>query len=575
MRARKYLLIYMLALSALGVGCRAAPFADTVTTAGAAARRGMVVSAHRLASEVGVDVLRRGGNAVDAAVATGFALAVVFPEAGNLGGGGFMVVRTADGAATTFDYRERAPGAAHRDMYLDAAGNFLPHKSRLGHLAAGVPGSPAGLLRAHERFGRLPLREVMAPAVRLARDGYRLSGEQAGLLNYFRDQLAAFPASKRYFTRAAPFAEGDLFVQQDLARTLERIARSGHAGFYAGETADLIVAEMQRGGGLITHADLAAYRAVERTPVVGRYRGHRILSMGPPSSGGVALVQLLNALEPHPVAEMGWGSSRLAHLMGEAMRRVYADRAAHLGDPDVQQIPAEPLTRPGYMRARMQSFDPERVTPSAAVAAGDPWAAEPTETTHYSVVDAEGNAVSATTTINGLYGAFAAVEGAGFLLNNEMDDFSAKPGAPNLYGLLGSEANRIAPGKRMLSSMTPTIVEDPEGRLFMVIGSPGGSRIITIVLGVVVNVIDLGMDMPQAVAAPRLHHQWQPDVLEYERRALSEDAVHNLERRGWRMALHEGSWGRADGILVTYPEGGGRLLHGGADPRGEDAAVGY
>lgn len=555
-------------------------------------RRGMVVSAKIEASEAGVEVLRQGGNAVDAAVATGFALAVTYPPAGNLGGGGFMVIRFADRdrngesenetgqpparAVTTIDYREKAPAAAHRDMYLDDEGQAIPQLSRLGYLASGVPGSPAGLVMAHEKYGRLPLSEVMAPAIRLAEEGFLLSRRDAAGLNAQRDAFSQFESTAKYFTKSDPnqrYEADERFMQQDLAEVLRRIRDRGWAGFYAAETAELIAAEMARGGGWITMEDLAAYEAVERAPLSGTYRGYRFFSMAPPSSGGVALTQLLNAVEPYDVAGMGHHTASTTHLMGEAMRRVYADRAQWLGDPDYFEVPAAALVRKEYMRQRMAGFDPDRADSSAAVAYGDPLAFESSETTHYSVVDENGQAVSVTTTINGSYGSKVVVDGAGFFMNNEMDDFSAKPGAPNMFGLLGSEANAIEPGKRMLSSMTPTIVEDPSGELFMVIGSPGGGRIITTVFEVMLNVIDHGMNIQEAVAAPRIHHQWLPDVLFYEAQALSEDARDGLERRGWTLD-NNGAWGRADGIVVRR-DAEGVLYQGGADPRGEDAAVGY
>ena len=583
-------------------------------------RRGMVVSAKIEASGAGVEVLRQGGNAVDAAVATGFALAVTYPPAGNLGGGGFMVIRFADSyknggpgseaghgrseaghgrsetgqtgsgagqtgdetrqspapTVTTIDYREKAPAAAHRDMYLDEEGQAMPQLSRLGYLASGVPGSPAGLVMAHEKYGRLPLADVMAPAIRLAEEGFLLSRRDAAGLNAQRDAFAQFESTAKYFTKSAPderYEAGERFVQQDLAEVLRRIRDRGRAGFYEGETAELIAAEMARGGGWITMEDLAVYEAVERAPLSGTYRGYRFLAMAPPSSGGVALAQLLNAVEPYDIAGMGHHTASAAHLMGEAMRRAYADRAQWLGDPDYFEVPAAALIRKEYMQQRMAGFDPDRADSSAAVSYGDPLAFESSETTHYSVVDADGQAVSVTTTINGSYGSKVVVDGAGFFMNNEMDDFSAKPGAPNMFGLLGSEANAIEPGKRMLSSMTPTIVEDPSGELFMVIGSPGGGRIITTVFEVMLNVIDHGMNIQEAVAAPRIHHQWLPDVLFYEAQALSEDARQGLERRGWTLDNND-AWGRADGIVVRR-DAEGVLYRGGADPRGDDAAAGY
>lgn len=557
-------------------GCTRTVVRTTAVPGPVTAHNGMVVSAEVEASQAGVEILQKGGNAVDAAVATGFALAVVHPTAGNVGGGGFMVIRFNDGRSTSFDYREKAPAAASRDMYLDENGEVIEDLSLRGHLASGVPGSPAGLLLAHERYGRLPLDVVMAPAIRLAADGYRISRGKAASFNRNYERFSQYPGTRKYFTKGSPelqYKAGELFVQKDLADVLRRIRDRGRDGFYRGKTAELIVAEMERGGGIITLDDLASYEAVEREPLQSTYRDHRIISMGPPSSGGVALAQLLNAVEPYDIREMGYNASATVHLMGEAMRRVYADRAEWLGDPDYYDVPVEALIDKEYMQRRMATFDPNRADSSVQITYGDPLAYESTETTHYSVVDREGNAVSVTTTINGSYGSYVVVDGAGFFLNNEMDDFSAKPGVPNMFGLVGSEANAIEPGKRMLSSMTPTILEDPEGRLFMVIGSPGGGRIITIVYQAILNVIDHGMNIQQAVNAGRVHHQWLPDVLEYEPRALARDVQDNLLARGWNLRS-AGTWGRADGIVVRYlPDG--VLLEGGADPRGEDVAVGY
>ncbi|GAB5521190.1 MAG: gamma-glutamyltransferase [Rhodothermales bacterium] len=569
-------------------------WAQSVVPPPLAAENGMVVSAHIEASKAGVEVLKQGGNAIDAAVATGFALAVTYPVAGNVGGGGFMVIREADGTARSYDYREKAPAAAHRDMYLDENGDAVAMLSRRGYLASGVPGAVAGMLKAHAAHGTLPLRDVLAPAVRLAAEGFVLTERHADRFNAYYGVFSEFESTAKYFTKpdtTQQYEAGEVFKQPDLADVLRRIQREGHDGFYKGKTADLIVAEMERGGGLITHADLAAYQAVEREPVTGTYRGHKIISMHPPSSGGVALMQLLNAVEPYDLSTMGFNSSATVHLMGEAMRRAYADRAEWLGDPDFFPVPIAELTSKAYTTQRMLDFNPYRADTSEHLAHGNPYAHESTETTHYSVVDAEGNAVSVTTTINGGFGSMVVVDGAGFFLNNEMDDFSAKPGVPNMFGLVGNEANAIEPGKRMLSSMTPTIVEDADGRLLMVIGTPGGSTIITTVFQVILNVIDHGMNIQEAIAAPRVHHQWLPDVLLYERDGLAQDVITNLELRGWTLRERGGTSGRADGIVVEYftrdsfvdPSGldtieqtrAGRRYLGAPDFRGEDAAVGY
>lgn len=558
------------------------------------ALNGMVVSAQVDASEAGVEVLRKGGNAIDAAVATGFALAVTYPGAGNVGGGGFMVIRLKDGTTTSIDYREKAPGAATRDMYLDENGDFLPNLSQRGYLASGVPGSVAGLLLAHEKYGKLSRKEVMAPALRLAKKGYILSRRQAITYNNYYNTFSQFESTKKYFTKGDStrgYQEGERFKQRDLYKVLKRISKQGRDGFYTGKTADLIVAEMERGGGIITHQDLRDYQAVEREPIVGEYRGHKVYSMPPASSGGIALVQLLNAVEPYNIKEMGFNSSATIHLMGESMRRVYADRAEWLGDSDYFDVPIDELIDKDYMQRRMAGFNPDSAGVSEETTFGNPFANESTETTHYSVVDSEGNAVSTTTTINSGFGSKVVIDGAGFFMNNEMDDFSAKPGVPNQFGLLGNEANAIEPGKRMLSAMTPTIVEDKEGKLKMVIGTPGGSTIITTVFQTIMNVIDHEMDIASAVSSPRVHHQWFPDVMFYENGGLAVDVVDNLKVRGWDVVERRGTSGRADGIVVQYndrvqfvDEAGldeissgkkMRVLLGGADPRGEDIAVGY
>ena len=560
------------------------------TASPVSAQRGMVVSAEHHASAAGVEVMRGGGNAVDAAVATGFALAVTFPVAGNVGGGGFMVIRFPDGTATTVDYRETAPSGATREMYVDdSTGAIRPDLSRRGALASGVPGAVAGLLHAHAEYGRAPLAAVLAPAIRLAADGFPLSPREADRLTDAAGSFARYPGSARHWVREGGWAVGDTLRQPELAAVLERIRDDGRDGFYTGETARLIVAEQERGGGLISLADLAGYQPVERAPLVGDYRGHRVISMPPPSSGGIALIQMLDAVESFDVSALGFNSSATAHLMGEAMRRAFADRAEWLGDPDFSDIPTDALTAESYTRARMVDFDPAKADSSVALGAGQP--RESDQTTHYSVVDADGLAVSTTTTLNGGFGSHVAVQGAGFFLNNEMDDFTSAPGQPNMFGLVQGEANAIEPGKRMLSSMTPTIVEDPEGRLMLVVGSPGGPRIITAVFQTILNVVDHGMNVQEAVAAPRVHHQWLPDVMYHERQSLPVDVIVALQERGWQLSESAGWWGRVDAIEVGYdgatsvtdPSGldavesvrTGRTLLGGADPRGEDAVAGY
>jgi len=528
----------------------------------------MVVSAHPLATEVGVAVMHDGGNAFDAAVAVHHALAVVLPWAGNLGGGGFMVARMADGTVHTLDFRERAPGRAHRDMYLDGTGEVIPGASLYGHLAVGVPGAVAGMQAMHDSLGSMPMQRLLQPAIDLARDGIALTAKEAAMLDRHHISIQRHSTLPTAYHRADGWRAGDTLVQTELAATLERLRDAGPEEFRTGRTAALILAEMERGGGLIDADDLAGYTPVWRPSVQGRYRGLRVFGMGPPSSGGIALLQLLAAMEPMDVAAAGHNHAATAHRMVEAQRRVYADRAVHLGDADHVPVPVEGLLHPGYMAVRMADHDPGRATPSAAVGAGNPMA-QPERTTHFSIVDPAGNAVAVTTTLNGAYGSHVVVGGTGFLLNNEMDDFSAKPGMPNLYGVVGGRANAIAPGKRMLSSMCPAIVER-DGRLLLVLGSPGGSTIITSVLQVLMNVVDHGMDMQAAVAAPRFHHQWLPDSIQAEPGAFSATDSLALVALGQDFKLRR-ALGRVDAIRVL-PDG---RREGGADPRGDDTAGGF
>ena len=573
------LLALLLVLPASACRAQAPAPPEAPDPRGVQAGRAMVVAGHPEAARAGLDILRDGGNAVDAAVAVGFALAVTLPNAGNVGGGGFLLARFADGQAASLDFREVAPLAATRDMYVDPlTGQVRPDLSRRGALAVGVPGTVAGLLDAHARWGRLPLGHLLDPAIRLAGEGHRFTERQARLLNRYRDDFLDHPAAARYFTTpdGADYEAGALWVQADLAAVLTRIRDRGRAGFYEGETADLIVAEMERSGGLITHEDLARYEPVLREPVYGEYRGHRVLAMGPPSSGGIALVQMLEAVEPVALRTLGWHSPAHLHLFGESMRRAYADRSHWLGDPAFVDVPAAALMDPAYVRERMASFRPDTVSSSLAVGHGTPPALAPegTETTHYSIVDEDGNAVAVTTTINDYFGAKVAVDGAGFLLNDEMDDFTSAPGQPNLWGLVQGEANAVRPGARPVSSMTPTILEDPEGRLFMVVGSPGGARIITTVFQVVTNVLDFGMPVQEAVAAPRFHHQWLPERLQVEA-GLPDATLDALRARGWAVE-RVATFGAADAIVARYADDGTLTLHGGADPRREDdVAVGY
>lgn len=531
--------------------------------------KAMVVSAHPLASQVGVEILKKGGNAVDAAIAVQYALAVVYPAAGNIGGGGFMVVRKANGETFALDYREKAPAAAHRDMYLDENGEVIKDLSWLGHLAAGVPGTVNGMFKAHEKLGSLPMAELIQPSIDLAADGFALTEKEAKGLNRAAERLEKYNTLTTAYQKEGEWKTGDQIVLRDLAETLMRIRDEGNAGFYEGKTADLLVAEMERGKGIMTHQDLKDYEAIWRTPVKGEYRGYGIISMPPPSSGGVALMSLLKSVEPFPLGDYPHLGTQAVHLITEAERRVYADRATHMGDSDFYPVPMEGLLTDSYISDRMEDYNPQTASNSDDIAAGTPAIKESEQTTHYSIVDAEGNAVSVTTTLNGGYGSYVVAGGTGFLLNNEMDDFSAKPGEANKYGLIGAEANAIEPGKRMLSSMTPTIVEK-EGKLFMVVGTPGGSTIITSVLQNIVNVIDYGMGMQESVAAPRFHHQWKPNMVFHETDAIEPEVKETLEKMGHTL-MDRGRIGRVDAILVL-PDG---KLEGGADPRGDDSAKGY
>jgi gamma-glutamyltranspeptidase/glutathione hydrolase len=536
------------------------------------ARNGMVVSADGIASRVGIEILKKGGNAVDAAVAVGFALAVVYPQAGNIGGGGYMLIRMADGTSSAIDFRERAPTAARRTMYLNAEGEFVPEWSQRGALSVGVPGSAAGLLMALDKYGTMDRDEVLDPAIRLAEEGFVLNYRRAESLQSYLPEFLKFPSTAKVFTKnGGPFHEGDTLVQNDLARTLRLVKEKGRKGFYKGENAERIVAQIQRDGGLIVEDDLENYAPIIREPLRGSYRGYEILSMGPSSSGGVCLIQLLNMVEEDDIEHYGFLASKTLHLFSEAMKRAFADRAEFLGDPDFVDLPTQWLTSKEYGKARRSQIDVTKATPASEVHHGQPWAKEEGETTHYSVVDQFGNVVSVTTTLNDAYGSKLVVEGAGFFLNNEMDDFSAAPGVPNMYGLIGSEANSIQPGKRMLSSMAPTIVLK-DGKPFLTVGSPGGPTIISTVFQVIVNVIDFKMNIQEAVDAPRIHHQWFPDTLYYEKRSLPIDVIDILRSMGQHVVERSGYQGMAEAILVDQKKG---LIFGASDPRGDGDAVGY
>ncbi|MEE1884145.1 gamma-glutamyltransferase [Pedobacter flavus] len=533
-------------------------------------KNGMVVSASDYASNVGVEILKKGGNAVDAAVAVQFALAVVYPNAGNLGGGGFMVYRSAKGEMATLDFREKAPSLSTRDMYLDASGNPIIEKSLYGALAAGVPGSVAGMEEAHKKFGKLKWAELIQPSINLAENGFEITARQARELNELKGKLVQLnPLGTNLINKNAVWKEKDKLIQTELATTLKLIRDKGKKGFYEGPVADSIVAEMKRGNGIITLQDLKNYTAEWREPLTGTYRGYKIITMPPPSSGGIALLQLLKSVEPYALNKYGFNSDSTVQLMVEAERRVYADRASYLGDPDYFKVPVQQLLSNEYIQGRMSSFSFAKAGNSNEILAGVLSPAEHEETTHFSIVDREGNAVSLTTTLNGSYGSAVVVKGAGFLLNNEMDDFSVKPGAPNMYGLVGGEANAIEPGKRMLSSMTPTILEK-DGKLFMVVGTPGGSTIITSVFQTILNVIDFEKTMQAAVSAKKIHHQWLPDVVNYEEGALDSLVLKKLNSKGY-LLKQRGPIGRVDAILITK----WGYYQGGADPRGDDAIVAY
>lgn len=536
---------------------------------GLISEKAMVVSARIEASNIGADILKKGGNAYDAMIATQFALAVVYPIAGNIGGGGFMVYRNNDGTKGALDFREKAPIAASKNMYLDSLGTIIPTKSSFGALAVGIPGSVAGIFEVYKKFGTLPFKELIQPAIDLARNGFRVTKKQAISLN---SSSKAFEKANSYKTDfQKEWKEGDLLKQEALAKTLERIRDFGKDGFYKGKTADLLVNYVTELGGIITHEDLEKYTAIWRNPITFQYKDYQITSMTLPASGGICLAQILKSIEPFHLDTIKHNSTQYIQLLTEAERRSYADRAHYLGDIDFVDVPIDSLINPKYINQRMSSFSWKKATPSSEVSQGKILGYESNETTHYSIVDQFGNAVAVTTTLNTNYGSKVLVKGAGFFLNNEMDDFSSKPGVPNVYGLVGSSANAIASEKRMLSSMTPTIVEK-DGKLFMVIGTPGGSTIITSVLQNIINVVDYKMGMQESVNQPRFHHQWLPDEIKLEPNSFDEKTKKELTILGYSI-LEKNSTiiGRVDAILVL-PNG---KLEGGADKRGDDTAVGF
>ena len=533
---------------------------------------GMVSSAHPIASKIGLDILQKGGNAFDAAVAVHFALSVVYPNAGNIGGGGFLVYRLNDGKIGTLDFREKAPENSFRDMYIDNIEGKLKvddKRSKIGHLASGVPGSVDGMVKIYEKFSTLEWNELLDPSIKVARDGFEVTEKQAKGLNNVRESLLSANDHEIPFTKEIEWKLGNVLIQENLAQTLEEIKKSKRDGFYKGKVAELIIDEMESGGGIITQTDLDNYSSKWRDPVIGYFKNHKIISMGPPSSGGIALVQLLNGAEQLETQNYYHNSLEYINTIAEIESRVYADRATYLGDPDFFNVPQKYLLDQNYLLRRFSEIKNNIKTPSSEVKEGSFEGNESDETTHFSIVDKYGNAVSVTTTINGGYGSKVVVEGAGFLLNNEMDDFSVKPGYPNMFGLVGGEANSIEPNKRMLSSMTPTIIEKND-KLFMVVGTPGGSTIITSVFQTILNVIDYGMGMQEAVDSKKFHHQWLPDVLAVEENTLSDKLSNDLTQIGHKI-VKRSSLGRMDCILVK--EDGS--LEGGADKRGDNIALGY
>jgi len=534
-------------------------------------QNGVVSSAQELASQVGIDILKNGGNAIDAAVGVGFALAVVYPQAGNIGGGGFMMIHLKDKNGnpvnTSIDYREKAPLLSDRDMYLNSSGEVIPGLSTLGNLAAGVPGSVAGMLYALEKYGTMDREMILRYAINIADTGFFVNESFANLLNQYQKDFSKFPSSMKVF--GGNFKSGDVIIQKDLANTLRQISKNGTDGFYKGEVADKIVNSMENSNGIITYEDLAIYQPKERDVIKGTYRDYEIYSMGPPSSGGISLIYLLNILENYDLRNSGYGSVQSIQLMTEAMRRVYADRSEFLGDQDFVRVPVDILTSKSYALNRMNDYSPDKASVSKEIKPGDAFHKESEQTTHYSIADKDGNLVSVTTTINDVFGNKVVVDGAGFFLNNEMDDFVSKPGVPNLYGLLGSEANSIAPQKRMLSSMTPTFVLK-DNKPFLVVGSPGGGRIITSVLQTIINIIDHDLDLAQAIDNPRIHHQWFPDEIQAEKNSMNPESEKSLKEMGY--AIKEISdFGRIDAILFLNDG----TMKGYSDRRGYGKALGY
>jgi gamma-glutamyltranspeptidase/glutathione hydrolase len=529
----------------------------------------MVVSARAEASKIGVDIMKLGGNAFDAMIATELALAVTYPVAGNIAGGGFMVYRTQNGAIGALDYREKAPLRATRNMYLDKNGDFISEKSKLGALAVGVPGTVAGIFEVYKIFGSLPLDQIFKPVIDLAKKGYVVTSKQASRLNQFKNIIKDVNLEESLYTQN--YKEGDTLKNVALANTLIRISKNGRKEFYEGETTKTMVDYLDSKNGIITLEDFKAYEAIWRDPVVFNYKDLKIISMSPPSSGGVCLAQILKLIEPYPIKDYGHNSLKTIQVITEAERRAYADRSFYLGDPDFVSIPSKKLISTDYLKGRMELFSFEKATDSKSLSYGSIPGFESLETTHYSIVDPYGNAIAVTTTLNGAYGSKLYVDQLGFFLNNEMDDFSAKPGEPNMFGLIGGEANAIEPQKRMLSSMTPTLIEK-NNAFWMSLGTPGGSTIITSVLQTLLNVYEYDMTMQQAVDAPRFHHQWLPDVVTFESDSFSSQLVDSLKNKGYKTQSKAGTViGKVDAIRVL-PNG---KLEGGADKRGDDTAIGF
>ncbi len=558
--------IFFFVIAILCIQCKTQP---EVKPTGLVAKKAMVVSAREEASKIGVEILKKGGNAFDAMVATEMSLAIAYPYAGNLGGGGFMVFRKSNGEVGTLDYREKAPLSSHKDMYLDSLGNVIPGKSTLGATAVGVPGTVAGVIAVHEKYGSLPLKEIFKPIIELANKGVVVTHKQEKRLHKYKSKIIEVNGDSTKFATA--YKEGDTIKYATLAKTLQKISDNGREGFYKGEVAEKLTTFIQKNGGYVTTEDLEKYEVKWRKPVVFNYKDLKIISMSPPSSGGVTINQILKMIEPYNISEFGHNSAKTIQVFSEAARRAYADRNYFLGDPDFVDIPLNQLLSEQYLKERMESFSFEQATKSSDIERGNIQIVESSQTTHYSIIDSEGNAVSVTTTLNGAYGSKLYSDELGFFLNNEMDDFSAKPGIPNMFGLIGAEANSIAPEKRMLSSMTPTIVEK-NGKLWMIVGTPGGSTIITAVAQTILNAYEFNLSMQEAVNAPRFHHQWLPDVVIFEPDGFPAAIKDELKSKGYQINENRTPViGKVNAIKILSDGS----LEGGADKRGDDTAVGY